>query len=172
MRLIILLLALLLNDRLYAAIDIWQLNSLEKEQQYRELVKQLRCPKCQNNSIADSNAIIAADMRTKVYELTQQGKNRKQIIDYMVDRYGNFVTYQPPVTPVTLILWVGPALFLLVGATVIIKRAQRRLGIQSVFSQQERQRLARLLEANVPEQQTPEKTQPENNTILQNIIRK
>ena len=69
-----LLCAALLSWSAAAAIDTYRFNSVEQEQQYRELTEQLRCPKCQNNSIADSNAIIAADMRTKVYELMMQGK--------------------------------------------------------------------------------------------------
>ena len=147
MRLITLLVAALLSWSAAAAIDTYKFNSVEQEQQYRELTEQLRCPKCQNNSIADSNAIIAADMRTKVYELMMQGQDKQQVIDYMVARYGNFVTYEPPVTPATLILWVGPLLFVLIGGAVVILRIrQRRTGaVNEEFSEQEQQRLATLL---------------------------
>ncbi|WP_447889604.1 cytochrome c-type biogenesis protein [Serratia fonticola] len=147
MRLITLLVAALLSWSAAAAIDTYKFNSVEQEQQYRELTEQLRCPKCQNNSIADSNAIIAADMRTKVYELMIQGQDKQQVIDYMVARYGNFVTYEPPVTPATLILWVGPLLFVLIGGAVVILRSrQRRAGVvNEEFSEQEQQRLAALL---------------------------
>ena len=79
-----------------------------QEQAFREITSQLRCPKCQNNSIADSNAMIAADMRQKVYELMQQGKTKGQIVDYMVARYGHFVSYEPPLTAGTVLLWLGP----------------------------------------------------------------
>lgn len=140
---------LLLSWSAAAAIDTYQFKSVEQEQQYRELTEQLRCPKCQNNSIADSNAIIAADMRTKVYELMMQGQSKSQIIDYMVARYGNFVTYEPPVTPATLILWVGPLLFVLIGGAVVILRTRRRragaANANDEFSEQEQQRLAALL---------------------------
>ncbi|HHQ6601706.1 TPA: cytochrome c-type biogenesis protein [Serratia fonticola] len=147
MRLITLLVAALLSWSAAAAIDTYKFNSVEQEQQYRELTEQLRCPKCQNNSIADSNAIIAADMRTKVYELMMQGQDKQQVIDYMVARYGNFVTYEPPLTPATLILWVGPLLFVLIGGAVVILRThQRRAGVvNEEFSEQEQQRLAALL---------------------------
>ncbi|CCQ39770.1 putative cytochrome c-type biogenesis protein [Yersinia enterocolitica (type O:5) str. YE53/03] len=118
---------------------------MEQEQQYRELTEQLRCPKCQNNSIADSNAIIAADMRGKVYELQQQGNSKQQIIDYMVARYGNFVTYEPPVTAATLILWVGPTMFVLIGAVIVVLRARRRVEKEASLSPQEQQRLDILL---------------------------
>ncbi|AGB83402.1 MULTISPECIES: cytochrome c-type biogenesis protein [Serratia] len=141
------ILAALLSFSAAAAIDTYRFDSVEQEQQYRELTEQLRCPKCQNNSIADSNAIIAADMRAKVYELMMQGQNKQQVIDYMVARYGNFVTYEPPVTPATLILWVGPLLFVLIGGAVVIMRSRRRAPVNNdEFSAQEKQRLAALLE--------------------------
>ncbi|WP_025120745.1 MULTISPECIES: cytochrome c-type biogenesis protein [unclassified Serratia (in: enterobacteria)] len=147
MRLITLLVAALLSFSAAAAIDTYKFNSVEQEQQYRELTEQLRCPKCQNNSIADSNAIIASDMRTKVYELMMQGQDKQQVIDYMVARYGNFVTYEPPVTPATLILWVGPLLFVLIGGAVVILRSRQRRtsAVNQEFSEQEQQRLAALL---------------------------
>ncbi|EFE95514.1 cytochrome c-type biogenesis protein [Serratia odorifera] len=147
MRIVMLILVALFSYSAAAAIDTYRFNSVEQEQQYRELTEQLRCPKCQNNSIADSNAIIAADMRTKVYELMMQGQSKQQIIDYMVARYGNFVTYKPPVTPATLILWLGPLLFVLIGGAVVIMRSRRRGGVGSneQFSEQEQRRLAALL---------------------------
>ncbi|HHG9944750.1 TPA: cytochrome c-type biogenesis protein CcmH [Yersinia enterocolitica] len=129
----------------FAAIDTYTFSSVDQEQQYRELTEQLRCPKCQNNSIADSNATIAADMRGKVYELQQQGNSKQQIIDYMVARYGNFVTYEPPVTAATLILWVGPAMFVLIGAVIEVLRARRRVEKEAALSPQEQQRLDTLL---------------------------
>ena len=125
-RVLLILCGLLFSFSLWAAIDTYQFDSVAQEEQYRDLTGSLRCPKCQNNSIADSNAMIAADMRLKVYELMKQGQSRQQIIDYMVARYGNFVTYEPPVTPSTLILWVGPALFALLGGLTIILRSRQR----------------------------------------------
>jgi cytochrome c-type biogenesis protein CcmH len=83
-----------------------------------------------------------------VYELMMQGQNKQQIIDYMVARYGNFVTYEPPVTPATLILWIGPLLFVLIGGAVVILRTRRRpdAAADDAFSERERQRLAALLQ--------------------------
>ena len=143
-RLLLLLAGILLSTSLWAAIDTYQFDSVQQEEQYRDLTASLRCPKCQNNSIADSNAMIASDMRLKVYELMKQGESRQQIIDYMVARYGNFVTYEPPVTPSTLILWVGPALFVVLGALIIILR-NRRGRARSELDDSEQQRLAALL---------------------------
>lgn len=119
-----LLLGLCLSFGVFAAIDTYQFKSDAQEQQYRQITEQLRCPKCQNTSIAASDSIIAADMRTKVYQLLNEGQNRQQIVQYMVARYGNFVTYEPPVTPATLILWLGPLLFVLIGAMFIVMRAR------------------------------------------------
>lgn len=144
MKLISLIFGMMLSFSVFAAIDAYQFKSPEQEQQYRQLTEQLRCPKCQNTNIGASDSIIAADMRKKTLELLNEGQSSKQIIDYMVARYGNFVTYEPPVTPSTLILWVGPALFVIVGALVIILRARRRQTGEQMSSQ-EQQRLARLI---------------------------
>ncbi|MXP48470.1 cytochrome c-type biogenesis protein CcmH [Pantoea sp. Eser] len=146
-RLLLLACGLLFSCSLWATIDTLQFDSVAQEEQYRDLTASLRCPKCQNNSIADSNAMIAADMRLKVYQLMKQGQDRQQIIDYMVARYGNFVTYQPPVTPSTLILWVGPALFVLLGGCVIVLRSRQRK-TRSELDEDEQQRLDALLKSD------------------------
>ena len=145
MRTLLLLCGLLFSINLWASIDTLQFDSVAQEEQYRDLTASLRCPKCQNNSIADSNAMIAADMRQKVYELMQQGKTKGQIVDYMVARYGHFVSYEPPLTAGTVLLWLGPGLFVLAGAGVIIARARRRDIPDAALSAEERQRLAALL---------------------------
>lgn len=144
-QLIMLLTGLLFSLSALAAIETWQFDSDKQEQQYRELTASLRCPKCQNNSIADSNAMIAADMRLKVYQLLKQGQSEEQITQYMIDRYGNFVTYQPPVTPSTLILWAGPLLFIIAGALVIFLRSRRQPVADLPLEADEQQRLNALL---------------------------
>ncbi|EMO0470857.1 cytochrome c-type biogenesis protein CcmH [Pluralibacter gergoviae] len=128
-----------------AAIDTWQFKDEAQEQQFRTLTEELRCPKCQNNSIADSNAMIAHDMRQKVYELMQQGQSRQQIIDYMVARYGNFVTYEPPVTPSTIVLWLLPALFIVGGGLVIWRSSRRGRAAGESLAPDEQTRLRALL---------------------------
>ncbi|EDZ0964645.1 tetratricopeptide repeat protein, partial [Salmonella enterica] len=82
------------------------------------------------NSIADSNAMIATDMRRRVYDLMQEGKSRQEIIDYMVARYGNFVTYDPPLTPLTVLLWVLPLAAIVAGGWIIVARTRRRVRIR------------------------------------------
>ena len=144
----IVLLVLLASFAAGAAIETRRFGSLAQEQQYRELTRQLRCPKCQNNSIADSDAIIAADMREKVYQLMQQGRTNRQIVDYMVARYGNFVTYVPPVNPLTFILWAAPLLAVALGALIILWRGARRGRSAEPLTAEEQQRLAQLLDTS------------------------
>ncbi|WP_053144363.1 cytochrome c-type biogenesis protein [Erwinia billingiae] len=145
---IVLVLALFLSGSVLADnIDTYKFSSVDQEQQYRHLTESLRCPKCQNNSIADSNAMIASDMRLKVYELLQNGQTPDQVKQYMVARYGNFVTYEPPVMPSTLILWAGPALFVIIGAMVIVLRSKKRRPDGEMDAEQQ-QRLNALLKNN------------------------
>ncbi|SMB82568.1 cytochrome c-type biogenesis protein CcmH [Pasteurella testudinis DSM 23072] len=113
---------LLLSLPAFAVIESYEFTSPQQEQTYQQLTQQLRCPQCQNNNIADSNATISNDMRAKVYELLQQGKDKQEIVDYMVQRYGNFVTYDPPLTVSTLLLWLIPALLMLLGVVILFRR--------------------------------------------------
>ncbi|HFZ8994888.1 TPA: cytochrome c-type biogenesis protein CcmH [Citrobacter freundii] len=146
---VIALLTALLSFNALAAIDTYPFKNEAQEQQFRQLTEVLRCPKCQNNSIADSNSMIAADMRKKVWQLMQEGQSNQQITDYMVARYGNFVTYEPPVTPSTLILWLLPALFVIGGALVIFRLSRRTAAKpEAELNPQEQARLKALLDEN------------------------
>ena len=109
MRFLLGVLMLMISGSALATIDVLQFKDEAQEQQFRQLTEELRCPKCQNNSIADSNSMIATDLRQKVYELMQEGKSKKEIVDYMVARYGNFVTYDPPLTRLAARAAVGAA---------------------------------------------------------------
>ncbi len=110
----------------HATEDKFHLDSPEKSALFLELTKELRCPKCQNQNIADSDAMIAVDLRRKVYELLQKDYDRDQVIDYMKQRYGDFVYYQPPVNPMTIWLWLLPVLFIFVAlAGVVITRKRQ-----------------------------------------------
>ncbi|CAH0540753.1 cytochrome c-type biogenesis protein [Vibrio marisflavi] len=108
-----------------AAIEVYDFDNQQQEKQFQELSNTLRCPKCQNNTIADSNAGLAQDLRQKVYVMTKEGKSKAQIVDYMVARYGNFVTYNPPFNWSTAILWIGPGFVLVFGFTVIVLRSRK-----------------------------------------------
>jgi len=89
------------------------------------LTEVLRCPMCQNQNIADSDAMIAHDMRRKVYQLMQQGQSEQQVIDFMKERYGDFVYYQPPVNSVTIWLWLTPVIFAGIMLLVFIYRKKK-----------------------------------------------
>ncbi|EHN9380662.1 cytochrome c-type biogenesis protein CcmH, partial [Salmonella enterica] len=130
MRFLVGVLMLLVSGSALATIDVMPFKDEAQEQQFRRLTEQLRCPKCQNNSIADSNAMIATDMRRKVYDLMQEGKSNKEIVGYMVARYGNFVTYDPPLTPLTVLLWVLPLAAIVAGGWIIVARTRRRVRLR------------------------------------------
>lgn len=92
--------------------ELLQFESEQQRRLYAQLTAELRCPQCQNQNIADSNAVVAVDMREKTHELVIQGYSRQQVLDFMIDRYGNFVHYQPPVNSITIWLWLLPVLVL------------------------------------------------------------
>lgn len=100
--------------------DTYTFNDEVTQIRYNELVKELRCPKCQNQNLADSNSPIAADLRREVYEMLLQNKSDGEIVDFMVNRYGEFVLYRPKVSSLTYILWFGPAILLLIGVIIVI----------------------------------------------------
>lgn len=129
-----------------AAIDVYEFDSPEQEDVFRELVRELRCPKCQNQDISDSNAELAKDLRDKTHEMLLAGSSKQEVIDYMVARYGNFILYKPPLMASTLILWLGPVLVILLGLGVVVLRTRRgRRGRSEALSAEEQKRLAELL---------------------------
>ncbi|MCP4322971.1 MAG: cytochrome c-type biogenesis protein CcmH [Psychromonas sp.] len=128
-----------------AAIDAFEFDSTEQEQTFHDLTKVLRCPKCQNQNISDSNAELAKDLRNKTYELVKQGKTEDQVVDYMVARFGNFVRYDPPITPATIFLWLGPLLFILFGFLVLYKQAKAKSISDDELDIEEEKRLKKIL---------------------------
>ncbi|HEY5802590.1 MAG TPA: cytochrome c-type biogenesis protein [Lysobacter sp.] len=100
--------------------------SASEEQRFHALVSELRCVMCQNQSLADSNAQIAVDLRREVLELMRQGKDDREIKQFLVDRYGEFVLYRPQVESKTWLLWFGPALVLLAGGVVVAGAVRKR----------------------------------------------
>ena len=109
-----------------ATDDKFHFESPEKSALFLDLTKELRCPKCQNQNIADSDAMIAVDLKRKVYELLQKGYDRQQVIDFMKQRYGDFVYYQPPVNPITIWLWLLPILFVFVALAGVVMTRKRQ----------------------------------------------
>ncbi|MEE9100880.1 cytochrome c maturation protein CcmH [Pseudomonas sp. NY15181] len=143
-------LGLALTGIAHAAIDTYEFANDAERQRFRDLTTELRCPKCQNQDIADSNAPIAADLRKQIYAQLQQGKSNQQIVDYMVDRYGEFVRYKPEVSERTWLLWFGPAAFLLLGVGVIgvivARRRRPAAATSTTLSAEEQARLDQLLD--------------------------
>lgn len=112
--------------------EIIDFKSPQQEQLYRELTAELRCPKCQNQNIADSNAVVAVDMRHKTLALLNQGMEKDQVIDYMKTRYGDFVHYQPPFRLSTIWLWLLPVLMIVILAAVMYYRQRQQPPAQPV----------------------------------------
>ena len=103
-----------------------------EETRFHALVSELRCVMCQNQSLADSNAQIARDLRREVLVLMRQGKSDRGIEDYLVARYGEFVLYKPRIEATTWLLWFGPALLLLVGGFVVARVVRKHAGGNAV----------------------------------------
>ena len=111
-----------------AAIEVYDFDSVQQEAQYRGLIEELRCPKCQNQNLAGSDAPIAQDLKQKTYDMIKEGRSDSEIRAYMQERYGDFITYKPPVRPSTWILWFFPPLLLIIlviGWFWESKRSQR-----------------------------------------------
>jgi len=113
------------------------------------LAEQLRCLVCQNQSIADSNAELAVDLRRQINEQIEQGRSDGEITDFMVQRYGDFVLYRPPFKAITLVLWLGPGLLLTAGIAALVFNLRRRRAqrVDEPLSADERQRAELLLAA-------------------------
>lgn len=107
-------------------VDTYEFQDEVTKTRFNALTKELRCPKCQNQNLADSNSPIAADLRREVYDLLQQGKADLEIVNFMVARYGEFVLYRPRVSSLTYILWFGPAVLLLIGVFVVVMIIRKR----------------------------------------------
>ena len=116
------------------------------EQRVMALSAELRCLVCQNQTIADSNAPLAEDLRNQVREKMRRGASDSEIVDYMVARYGDFVLYRPPLKLTTVLLWFGPLLLLAGGFVVLLRRVRRRRPAQELeMTGSERKRAAELL---------------------------
>lgn len=108
------------------AIDPMPFKDRAEEARFQQLTRQLRCLVCQNENLADSNADLARDLRHQVFDLMRQGKSDAEIKQYLVDRYSDFVLYDPPVQGSTLLLWFGPLAILLAGAAVVVVTIRKR----------------------------------------------
>jgi cytochrome c-type biogenesis protein CcmH len=115
----------------YAAIEVLEFNDPAMEAEYKNLIEELRCLVCQNQNLAASDAELAQDLRKQTYEMLMQGKHKEEVIEYMVNRYGDFVLYNPPLKSNTLLLWGGPFALLLLVLIIVIFRISRKESVEA-----------------------------------------
>jgi len=133
---------------LAAAIDSFTFDTPGQEERFKRLSNELRCLVCQNQTIADSNADLAQDLRREVYGMVKAGQGDAEIIDFLVSRYGDFVLYRPPLNPVTTLLWTGPFILIAIGLFFMLRFIRQRVAssaAESDLSPEERSRLDALL---------------------------
>ena len=140
-------LILLSVQQLHAAEVMLEFDSPEQEMRFEDLLEELRCMVCQNQTLADSNARLARDLRERAYNMVRSGKSNNEIIEHMVERFGDFVLYRPPLKKTTVLLWFGPVIFLLIAVSTfwIYSHRTRRKPI-SDLSSAEREKAQRLLD--------------------------
>jgi cytochrome c-type biogenesis protein CcmH len=148
-RIVCLVLALLLPALATADVaDVYDFSDRAQEQRYQNLIAELRCPKCQNQNIADSNAPISKDMRDVVYRMMKEGASNEEIIESLVGRFGEFVRYKPELDSRTFLLWATPAIAVLGGLLVVagVVIRSRRAGPESpALSAEEKARVDKML---------------------------
>jgi len=104
-----------------APIETFKFESAENEKIFHKLSEELRCLVCQNQNIAESNSDLAKDLRLEIYNMLSQGKTEDEIVDFMVQRYGDYVLYRPPFKPMTWLLWFGPVIIFIIGLVFAVR---------------------------------------------------
>ena len=130
-------------------VDVYDFETEEQERRFQELSREFRCPMCQNANLADSPGGVAADLRREIYDMIMDGRTNQEIEEFMHARYGDFIFYRPRFDATTLLLWLGPLFFLLIGGFVIygIVQRTRNAGVASEddLSDEEKAQLSELL---------------------------
>jgi cytochrome c-type biogenesis protein CcmH len=131
----------------FAAVDTFEFADQNQQQRYKQFIDEMRCPKCDNQSLSGSNSPIAEDLRQQLYTMVQNNKSDEEIVTYMVDRYGDFILYKPRLTTKTVFLWGAPILFLLIGLVILVVmlRNRRSVVVNQALSVNEREALDQLL---------------------------
>lgn len=127
-----------------ARSDTYEFDHPQQAARFQALTAELRCLVCQNQNIADSNADLAKDLRHQIYEMIKKGQSDKEILDFMVSRYGDFVLYRPPFNMTTLLLWVGPFLIFIIALITVFRVARNKHQIL-VLNEQQREEMRKLL---------------------------
>ena len=128
-----------------AVIETYEFSAPELEVRYHQLSQELRCPKCQNQNIADSNAPIARDLRVVLYEQLEQGATDDEILAFMVARYGEFVRYRPGIDRHTIMLWAAPGVLLILGVAGLLFHLKQRPDHATDLTEEEQVEIARLI---------------------------
>ena len=129
-----------------APIETYTFETPEQEEIFYKLNDELRCLVCQNQNIAESNADLAKDLRREIYKMINEGQTEDQIVDFMVQRYGDYVLYRPPFKPLTWLLWFGPAVIFFIGLFIVIRLVKAQSEDKKVlsFSEEEVERIKNL----------------------------
>ena len=123
-------LALLLISTSALAIDTGKaFDDPELQARYEKIIEEVRCLKCQNQTIKDSNAFLADDLRREIRRLLTEGKTNDEIFDFMVERYGEFALYRPRMSGITLLLWIAPGVFLIIGGFIVVRVLRKRMSM-------------------------------------------
>ena len=145
-KIILALVFLLSAFSVQAKIETKEFANAQMEEDYASLVLELRCLVCQNQSLSDSNAELAVDMRSKVFKMLNEGKSKTEVADFMVARYGDFVLYRPPVKLSTFLLWFGPLIFFVIAAFIVFSFMRRQSAEKPVIDKQEQKKAHSLLD--------------------------
>lgn len=140
---------LLLSFSSFAAIEVHEFDNDVDRKRYQTFIDEMRCPKCQNQNLSGTNSPIAEDLRRELVFMIKDGKSDKEIVDFMVERYGEFILYRPRLSASTVLLWGAPIFLLISGVVMLllIVRKRRRLEVEvdAGLSSADRERLASLL---------------------------
>lgn len=143
------LVLLVVSQHATAVVETYQFTNEVDHQRYQALIEELRCPKCQNQNLTGSDAPIAEDLRREVHRLITTGSSDQEILQYMLDRYGDFVLYRPRFTTNTLALWLGPVILVLMGLGIWwrLSRAERAGFEAQALTEAEQKSLNKVLES-------------------------
>ena len=145
---VVLLCSLLLPNTTYSQVDTFEFDTEEQQDRFRTLSDELRCPMCQNSSLSGSTGGVAEDLRREVYRMIMEGMSDSEIIQFMFERYGDFILFRPRLTAGTVFLWFGPLLFLFIGglfAFGIWRRARKISDSDTELDKSQQKRLRQLL---------------------------
>lgn len=126
-------------------IDTYEFPDEVTKKRFQQLVYELRCPKCQNQNLADSNSMIAVDLRKQIYDMLMDGRSDMEIVNFMVERYGDYVLYKPKVTAATYLLWYGPIVFIIIGGIIIAVFVRKSSTKAQPLSAEQKQQLEDIL---------------------------